>query len=282
MALNDTVRTAANQLANKEEPFTRIDVVNEAARGKGWSTALYKQAREVSHRLLQDAYNRGSIHRFGPVNVPNTNGVQDYLRAATEIVYGGPKAKAAIETPNGKFGPLDVKKDQIRQGPGRRPGAVRDDFKPWAEQDLKTKGRTEPAAKPPKEPKAKETAPPKGPPVDTRPLEARIQKLEQDVLKEQRLRAKAEQDLADFKKAAKAPAVPAAESIDIPIAISSKEFTKLLQGLGLVTEAQYNALRDEVIELKKAAQAPGAPTEAVDEVKLKELIKETLAEALIA
>lgn len=166
MSIQAECREAMNRLAYQATLFTEIDVANEAATD-GWSSKHFDQAVRHAYNVLQGDYKKGKLVRFGPVDF---NGVKDYARRGTKIVYAdaykGPKK---FETPNGTFPRLLSANDRL-SGPGRRTGTNRDDTKPWDGQTVTLKRQE-----------------PKGPPVDTAPLMRRINELESELKRYQKV-----------------------------------------------------------------------------------------------
>jgi len=162
------------RLAKSGDTFTEFDVANEASgQGtKGWNSKMFQQAVKDSYTVLQSAYKRGRLARYGPVaykpKPTAKEAISDYLRRGTKILYADAQAgPSEFETPNGTFPRLLAEHDKMLKV-GRKPGTNRDDTKPWAEQMS-------------------------GPPIDTAPLEKRIRELEEEIA---RLR-KAAQPVSD-------------------------------------------------------------------------------------
>lgn len=168
MSIQADCRTAMHRLAASGAVFTEIDVANAAA-SSGWSNKHFDQAVRNAYNVLQGAYKKGELVRYGPVK---HGGVEDYARKGSKIVYAatqhGPKT---FDTPNGNFPRLLSVNDEMA-GPGRKRGTSRDDTKPWATQVVSLKREI----------------PTKGPPVDTGPLLKKISQLERE-LKMERLRS---------------------------------------------------------------------------------------------
>lgn len=170
MSIQSQCREAMNTLAKRGTVFTEIDVVNEASRNRGWTDKLFREATEKAYIVLQGAYKKGELVRFGPVSY---DGQKDYARRGTKIVYAGPFGPKAWETPNGVFQALHADHDRLLT-PGRRPVHLtsRDDSRPWGEQKVQAK------------PQERHLRPvPGGPPIDVRPFEKRIAELEAEVNK---------------------------------------------------------------------------------------------------
>lgn len=159
MSIQAECREAMNRLADRGVIFTEIDVANEAST-ESWSSKNFEAAVRHAYNVLQGDYKLGRLVRYGPVKF---NGVGDYARRATKIVYAHPqKGPRNFETPNGRFPRLLASQDSMMTA-GRRTGTNRDDTKPWSAQNVSTK-----------------KVGLKGPPVDTAPLLRRIQELERE------------------------------------------------------------------------------------------------------
>lgn len=176
MSIHTDCREAMERLAANGKTFTEFDIANEASgQGtKGWSGKMFQQAVKDAYTVLQSAYKRGKLARYGPVDY---KGHDDYVRRGTKIVYADAEhGPARFETPNGTFPRLLATEDTMLKV-GRKPGTNRDDTKPWDDQMSN------------------------GTPIDTGPLEKRIRELE---IENAKLKAQAE---ADCKEPEAAPAV---------------------------------------------------------------------------
>jgi hypothetical protein len=132
MSIYSSCSKAISDLSELHEVFTEIDVVNHAAED-GWSKANYKEAKKYANQIISAKYRSGEVVRYGPVEY---DGITDYARKATMIVYGGVENGPEFwETPNGKMPRLPKHEDTF-QISGRRKGTARHDELPWAEQDV--------------------------------------------------------------------------------------------------------------------------------------------------
>lgn len=160
MSIQAECREAMNRLAAGGGTFTEFDVANEASgQGqKGWTAKLFEQAVRDAYNVLQGDYKRGRLVRYGPVKF---QGIQDYARRGTKIVYAHPtKGPTIFNTPNGDFPRMHAEKDALARA-GRRVGTNRDDTRPWEGQIVNQRRS--------------------GPPIDTAPLLRRISELEAEV-----------------------------------------------------------------------------------------------------
>lgn len=171
MSIYKACSQACRKLAATGEPFIEIDVVNEAAQ-MGWSKANFKEAQRHANQIVGTEYRSGRLVRYGPVNYQDS---VDYVRKAGRILYAdstlGPEK---VKTPNGEYDRVQDRDDSIARV-GRRKYAARDDFLPWQEQDATS--TEQPFL------------------VDGRPLERRINKLEDDLRLAIKQRIEAEQEV---------------------------------------------------------------------------------------
>ncbi len=172
MSIQTQCREAMTALAAEGGLFTEIDVVNKASHGKGWTEKLFREAMDRAYAVLQQAYKGGNLVRFGPVTYHKT---PDYARKATKIIYADAKLGPKVwDTPNGQFPALEFASDPLA-GTGRKSRDVlnRDDSTPWDSQKPQTGSQRH--LRP-----VEDTPKGSGPPIDTRPLERRIQELERE------------------------------------------------------------------------------------------------------
>lgn len=131
MSIYSDCSQAISRLAELPAVFTEIDVVNEAA-SDGWSKANFKEARKYANQIVSAKFRSGEVVRYGAVEY---EGIQDYARRASMIVYGGAESGPTTwDTPNGSFAQIPRHLDTI-QTSGRKKGTARHDELPWAEQD---------------------------------------------------------------------------------------------------------------------------------------------------
>lgn len=121
MSIYSDCSQAIADLAELPAVFTEIDVVNQAA-SDGWSKANFKEARKYANQIVSAKFRSGEVVRYGAVEY---EGIQDYARRASMIVYGGAaNGPATWDTPNGSFGQIPRHLDTI-QTSGRKKGTAR-------------------------------------------------------------------------------------------------------------------------------------------------------------
>lgn len=131
MSIYSDCSQAISDLSELRDVFTEIDVVNHAA-SDGWSKANFKEARKYANQIVSAKFRSGELVRYGTVEY---DGIKDYARRASMIVYGGASSgPAKWTTPNGNFSQMPRHLDTI-QSSGRKKGTARHDELPWSEQD---------------------------------------------------------------------------------------------------------------------------------------------------